>query len=198
MLRIHDLTWHDRRLALLEVPAGECVSVTGPSGSGKSRLLRAIADLEPNEGRVEAFGVDREETPAPDWRRLVMYLAATSGWWADTVAPHFEAPEAAPALIEAVCLPADSPAWQVAHLSSGEKQRLALVRALLLSPRVLLLDEPTASLDSEAAAAVETVIQAQLGDGACALLVTHDAAQARRLASRTVALSAGDTRVMPL
>ena len=201
MLRIRNLAWHDRRLGHLDVPAGECVSVTGPSGSGKSRLLRAIADLEPNSGQVEAFGVVRETTPAPEWRRQVMYLAASPGWWADRVAPHFEAPAGAPdaaGLIAAVGLPADCPTWQVSHLSNGEQQRLALVRGLLLMPRVLLLDEPTGSLDAEAGAAVEALVRARLDDGACALLVTHDAAQAARLSSRAVVLGADETMVQPL
>ncbi len=197
MLRIHNLVWCDRQLDRLEVPAGECVSVTGPSGSGKSRLLRAIADLEPSQGQVEAFGAHRDETPAPVWRRQVMYLAASSGWWADTVAPHFEDRDAA-ALIHAVGLPPDCPGWQVAHLSSGEQQRLALVRGLLHAPRVLLLDEPTASLDAEAGQAVEALIRLRLDAGACAMLVTHDSAQAARLSSRTVALDPAGTRVKPL
>ena len=195
MLRLSDLRWHDRHLGLLEVAAGECVAVTGASGAGKSRLLRAIADLEPNTGAVEAFGMVREATPAPAWRRQVMYLAATSGWWADTVGAHLEDPALAAPLIEALGLPADCTGWQVAQLSSGERQRLALVRALICEPKVLLLDEPTASLDDETEAAAEALIGTRLAAGAAAMLVTHDAAQAARLAQRAVVLAAGETRV---
>jgi ABC-type iron transport system FetAB ATPase subunit len=195
MLLIRDLHWHDRHLERLEVAAGECVAVTGPSGSGKSRLLRAVADLEPNTGTVEAFGTVRETTPAPVWRRQVMYLAATSGWWADTVGVHLEDATRAAPLIEALGLPADCTGWQVAQLSSGERQRLALVRALICDPKVLLLDEPTASLDDETEAAAEGLIGARLEAGAAALLVTHDAGQAARLAKRAVVLAAGETRV---
>lgn len=198
MLRIGDLRWHDRHLAALEVPPGECVAVTGPSGAGKSRLLRAIADLEPNTGDVEAFGMARAATPAPAWRRRVIYLAATSGWWADTVGPHLDDGNAAAPLIERLGLPADCLGWQVAQLSNGEKQRLALVRALIARPKVLLLDEPTASLDADAEAAAEALIREHLDAGGCALLVTHDAAQAGRLATRAVTLAAGETKVASL
>ena len=198
MLRLRDLRWHDRHLAALEVPPGECVAVTGPSGVGKSRLLRAIADLEPNSGEVEAFGLVRGATPAPAWRRQVMYLAATPGWWMDTVGAHFDDASRAGPLIETLGLPADCTAWQVAQLSSGERQRLALVRALIRDPRVLLLDEPTASLDDETEAAAEALIRSRLDDGASALLVTHDGAQARRLAKRAVVLATAETRVEPL
>jgi phosphate-transporting ATPase len=195
MLRLSDLSWHTRHLELLEVPAGECVVVTGPSGAGKSRLLRAVADLEPNTGAVEAYGAARDAMPAPAWRLRVSYLAATSGWWADTVAPHFTDLTAAAPLFSALGLAADCPVWQVSRLSSGERQRLALVRSLLLNPRVLLLDEPTASLDAEAEAAVERLILDRLAGGACAMLVTHDRAQAARLAKRAVVLDAAGTRV---
>ncbi len=198
MLRISDFSWHTRHLDLLEVPAGECVVVTGPSGAGKSRLLRAVADLEPSTGLVEAFGAVRDETPAPAWRLQVSYLAATPGWWADTVAPHLTDLAAAAPLFDALGLAADCTTWQVSRLSSGERQRLALVRNLLLEPRVLLLDEPTASLDAETEAAAEQLIRDRLESGACALLVTHDGAQSTRLATRAVVLDAGETRVATL
>src|SRR5215467_12741386 len=77
--------------ASFELHAGECVALQGASGVGKSLLLRAIADLDPNEGFVELHGMPRETTPAPVWRKHVTYVAAESGWWADTVQEHFTA-----------------------------------------------------------------------------------------------------------
>lgn len=73
---------------------GECVAVRGPSGAGKTILLRAIADLDPNHGSVSLDGSARESIPAPQWRRSVCYLAAEAGWWADAVAAHFPDREA--------------------------------------------------------------------------------------------------------
>jgi ABC-type phosphate transport system ATPase subunit len=73
---------------------------------------------------------------------------------------------------------------QVLRLSSGERQRLALIRALALDPCVLLLDEPTGALDAESTALVEAELRARLAQGTSILLVTHSPEQAARLASR--------------
>ncbi len=69
----------------LVVPAGSCVVLMGASGSGKTRLLRAIADLDPNTGTISCDGADRRAMPASDWRRKVSFVPAESGWWADIV-----------------------------------------------------------------------------------------------------------------
>ncbi len=178
------------------VAPGECLPVVGPSGSGKTLLLRAIADLDPNRGEVWADGVSRAAVPAPSWRRRVVYLAAESAWWAEEVAAHFARPEQLAELAPELGLPADCGAWPVSRLSSGERQRLALARALVLAPQVLLLDEPTAALDPDGVARVEALVGRRLGDSACALWVTHDAAQAQRLnARRRLAVKAGHARI---
>ena len=178
------------------VAAGECMAVTGPSGAGKSLLLRAIADLDPNQGEVRVDGLIRSQTPAPQWRRAVMYLAAESGWWADSVAEHFSDLTAARAWLRELKLPENTLAWPVSRLSSGERQRLALLRALLQQPKVWLLDEPTAALDPVAVTAVEQLLQAELARGAVLLLVSHDQAQVGRLASRNLQVESGLARVL--
>ena len=73
----------------LNLGAGACAAITGPSGSGKSLFLRMIADLDPNEGKVWLNGTERASIIAPEWRRKVTYVSAESGWWADTVIEHF-------------------------------------------------------------------------------------------------------------
>src|SRR5215471_5259479 len=131
-----------------ELRDGECIALQGPSGVGKSLLLRAIADLDPNEGTVKLDGTFREAVPAPVWRKQVTYLAAEPGWWADTVQAHFASWDDARSLIEELRLSPACGSWNIGRLSTGEKQRLGLARALMLKSRVLLLDEPTSGLDA--------------------------------------------------
>ena len=105
LLSIRDL----RRLHLaasFDLDAGECVAMRGASGSGKTQLLRAVADLDPNEGTVLLDGTPRGSVPAPAWRRLVAYVPAEPGWWADTVGGHFVDWAAAAPLAERLGLPA--------------------------------------------------------------------------------------------
>ena len=173
----------------LDLAAGECVTLRGASGSGKSLLLRAIADLDPHEGRTTLDGVACAEIPAPLWRRQVALLPAESQWWADDVGAHFP-PDDCP-YWEPLGFNAEVRHWQVSRLSSGEKQRLALSRALMNRPRVLLLDEPTASLDPTNIQAVEALVRAyQKETGAAVLWVSHDAAQAARVGRRHFRLTA--------
>lgn len=183
LLRIEGLCTHQRGPFDLSIAAGECVSLRGPSGSGKSLLLRAIADLDPHEGEVWLDDVACAQIPAPQWRRQVALLPVESQWWLDTVGAHFpddDCPWLAPLGFSAQALD-----WQVSRLSSGEKQRLALARALTNRPRVLLLDEPTASLDEASASALEAVVARYRDDsGAAVLWVSHSAAQAARVATR--------------
>ncbi len=175
----------------VDLEDGQCVAVTGPSGAGKTLLLRAIADLDPAGGEVRLDGVSRDAMPAPDWRAKVTYVPAEAGWWEETVKPHFRDWREASPLVERFLLPASCGDWPITRLSTGERQRLALARALVQSPRVLLLDEPTSGLDSEATAAVETELRAQLAAGVGILMVTHDAAQADRLAQARLHIDAG-------
>src|SRR6516165_11237997 len=89
ILQVCDLGTNLLQPASLSLSAGECIAVRGPTGAGKTLLLRAIADLDPNEGLVSLDGHDRATIPGPEWRRRVGYVPAEPGWWADTVGEHF-------------------------------------------------------------------------------------------------------------
>jgi len=167
----------------LEVAPGEVVCVSGESGSGKSRLLRAIADLEPHEGEVTLGADRRRDFPAHCWRGWVMLVPAESSWWGDVVSEHFMEP--APDSFAAFDMPEASLDWQIERLSSGEKQRLAVLRALSHEPRALLLDEPTANLDPELARRVESWLRDYFRASSMPVIwVAHDRAQIERVADR--------------
>ena len=177
----------------LNLGAGVCAAITGPSGSGKSLFLRMIADLDPNQGKVWLNGRERASISAPEWRKQATYVSAESGWWADTVIEHFvlyKRSEVA-ALAARLGLHVDLLDASIARLSTGEKQRFSLVRALLPSPPVLLLDEPTGPLDEESVAQVEALLQERMATGTSVLLVTHDPNQAARLGNQRYRMVAG-------
>lgn len=190
MLEITGLKTHLIGPIDLTLEPGECVALMGPSGSGKSLFLRAIADLDPTDGGIRLNGQGHDEMPGDVWRRHVALVPAESGWWADRVADHFPNHESIVTLLKTVALE-NALDWEVRRLSSGERQRLALVRALAGNPSVLLLDEPCAALDEAAAANVERLVGSRLDAGAMVVLVTHDRAQASRMAQRTIAFESG-------
>ena len=180
-----------------EVQAGECVAIQGPSGAGKSVLLRMLADLDPHEGEVLLDGRAGSAMPAPAWRSQVVYQAAEPAWWEASAGEHF-APAQRGFVEEAMAALGLSTGLldtEIGRLSTGERQRLALIRSLATQPRVLLLDEPTAALDPDSVARAESLLAARLEDGMAILIVTHSAEQARRMAHRIFRLEQGKLRI---
>jgi putative ABC transport system ATP-binding protein len=194
ILQVRDLRTNILKPASFSLSAGEALAVRGPSGAGKTLLLRAVADLDPNEGLVTLGGRDRSTIAGPEWRRLVGYVPAEPGWWADTVSEHFGEWTAALAFVRDLGFPEAAKAWPITRLSTGERLRLALARALIVSPRILLLDEPTVALDVSSMTAVESLIKARMRTGLAVLWVTHDAEQAKRVAHRLLVVEAGRVR----
>jgi ABC-type iron transport system FetAB ATPase subunit len=179
------------------VEAGEALALSGPSGCGKTLLLRALADLDPAEGAVFLNGESRDNVPAPQWRKQVGWLPAESSWWFDAVGEHFngfrlEASGFRKNVLNQLGFGEDVLGWRIERLSTGEKQRLALVRLLLNGPQVLLLDEPTAALDRTHVHRVEEVIgEYRRSTGAAVVWVSHDPEQIARTADRHLTFCSG-------
>lgn len=174
----------------LEVEQGDCLCLSGPSGSGKSLLLRAIADLDPHSGVACLRGVAASEIPANRWRTRVGLLPPESVWWLPRVGDHFHGDLPIP--LEQIGLTAEIMEQPVVRLSSGEKQRLALMRLLSNRPEVLLLDEPTANLDPENTRRIEAVIDVYRREQqAVVVWVSHDPSQIARVADRYYAVIDG-------
>ncbi len=168
----------------LTVNSTEIVGLSGHSGSGKSRLLRAVADLDEHQGEILLNQVSQSSIDAHRWRKQVALLPAETHWWFDRVDAHFS-PEALSSLnlsLPLLGFSEEALGWDVARLSSGEKQRLGLLRLLQNQPDVLLLDEPTANLDKQNTALFEKlVIQYLQEQSACAIWVSHDIDQLQRV-----------------
>ncbi|MEJ2030152.1 MAG: ABC transporter ATP-binding protein [Maritimibacter sp.] len=177
----------------LTVGSGECAAIMGASGSGKSLMLRAIADLDLNSGHVALDGQNRDQMEATAWRKLVTYVPAESGWWYNRVGQHFSDCSESHSLLSDIGLP-DAFDWEVSRLSTGQRQRLALCRSLLMKPSVLLLDEPTAALDQSATEDVENLLRKQISSGVRVVLVTHDQSQAERLGTQSFEMLDGRLR----
>lgn len=167
--------------------SGECLAVDGPSGAGKTRLLRALADLDPVKGRIFLDGAEQGEVPGPSWRAMVRFVSAEAAWWTET------AREALPVddlvrtrvsrMVMAMGLATADLDRQIVTLSTGQRQRLALARALADDPSVLLLDEPTTGLDGASGALVEELIRYRLLSGNIVVIASHDGALLQRLAN---------------
>ncbi|MFJ9556977.1 thiol reductant ABC exporter subunit CydD [Nocardiopsis sp. NPDC101807] len=184
----------------LEVAAGEHVLLTGPSGSGKTTLLSLVLRLtEPTAGRisVRAPGGGWEALdaiPADDWRLGIAWVPQHPYLFDVSVADNIRlgAPGASPERVREAARLAEADAFvralpdgydtrlgeRGARLSAGQRQRIALARAMCRDAPLVLLDEPTAHLDPENAAAVRTAV-ARLLEGRTAVIVAHDTGWAR-------------------
>lgn len=197
--------WRD---ADLRLDPGELVVVAGPTGSGKSLLLRALASLDAlDEGQIRLEGRPVEDWPVTRLRHRVTYLHQSPALFPGSVEDNFREPfewhehrrrgyrrEYALHLLDPLGRGEAFLARDVSELSGGERQIVAVVRAMLLEPRVLLLDEPTAALDPGATSTVEELVRNWITDERSAVWVSHDREQARRVGDRGLLLRDGELR----
>ena len=173
--------------------------IVGPSGSGKSSLLRLCNRLEvADRGVVRYRGDDVADMDPLGLRRRVGMVFQTPTPFAGTVLenlcvarPDLGLDEARTAL-ERVELDASFLTRPAPELSGGEAQRVCLARTLVTGPEVLLMDEPTSSVDPQATLALEHLARALVRSGVGCIWVTHDLAQMRRLASHVLVVLDGE------
>jgi putative ABC transport system ATP-binding protein len=181
-----------------EVSARGITLIMGPSGAGKSTLLRLCNRLEvPTSGRVRYRGDDVASLDPLELRRRVGMVFQRPTPFPGTVRDNLAVADPVGddglfvSLLHRVGLPADFLDRVAAELSGGEGQRVCLARSLAAGPEVLLMDEPTSSLDPEQRVHIERLARALADGGMPVLWVTRDLAQARRLDSDGIVLVGG-------
>ena len=174
----------------LQLQVHDICMISGVSGSGKSQFLKALADLIEHSGEVSLRDESQSSMPAPQWRQQVMFFSAETAWWSDLVKEHFEHLPSAEEL-KKIDLPHNILQLNSDTLSSGEKQRLALLRGLQYQPKILLLDEITANLDPASEQLVEALVKQYIEQqAAAAIWISHDPHQAERLQTQSLVFKA--------
>ena len=185
----------------LRIAPGEIVGLLGPNGAGKTTTVNLVLGLlSPTAGRVELFGEDLARARSRVLKR-VNFASAYAGLPRDlTVAENLrvfahlyevaDARRRIAALVEQLDLRAfvDRRVW---HLSAGQRTRVVLAKALLSEPELLLLDEPTASMDPETAIRIRTDLAAYAAAGRTLLWTSHNLAEVERNCTRVVFMNRG-------
>jgi ABC-type polar amino acid transport system ATPase subunit len=194
-----------------EVPRGELVALMGPSGSGKTTILRVVAGLEPFQSgtvQVEDLAIDSGAWLTPttvralrrkvgmvfQFHHLFEHLPAIKNVWLAPVhaygVPLREAERRARELLATLGVEHRAAALP-RELSGGEAQRVAIARALAVDPPLLLMDEPTASLDPARRMELRDLLRGLLSDGRTLVVATHDEEFARGCATRVLRVIEG-------
>ena len=190
----------------LEIPNGQTTVIVGQSGSGKTTLLRMVNGLiKPDSGRLEVFGDLVPEENIENFRRKIGYavqgaglfphvsvkenivlIARLEGWSLEDIDERFEM------LMRQMELPLDLSDRIPNELSGGQQQRVGLCRALMLKPKLLLLDEPFSAVDPLTRLELYEVVEKLISNEAVSIvMVSHDLGEAKRLGDRMVVLQNG-------
>ena len=190
----------------LEIPNGQTTVIVGQSGSGKTTLLRMVNGLiKPDSGRLEVFGDLVPEQNIENFRRKIGYavqgaglfphvsvkenivlIARLEGWSNEDIDERFKM------LMRQMELPLDLSDRIPNELSGGQQQRVGLCRALMLKPKLLLLDEPFSAVDPLTRLELYEVVEKLISNEAVSIvMVSHDLGEAKRLGDRMVVLQNG-------
>ncbi len=189
----------------LVLPRHQILGVLGPNGSGKSTLIRMMATLLiPDEGTIQVFGLDvlahrmkvrrlinRVSVEASFFKKLTARenLAYAAGLYG---VPNYQAQKDATRILERLGLAREKLVVPLENLSRGQQQKIAIARALLTSPTLMLLDEPTTGLDPTSRREVQDfVLQVRQEHDATILITTHDMPEAERLCDQIAIIDEG-------
>ena len=194
LLELKDISYPGYGPISLNLEQGSCIAIQGPSGTGKSLFLKVIADLIPHQGEKRLHGQPASAFSAASWRSAVGLLLASGQWWEATIEQHFSVVDSR--ALSALGLSSDILKQSPKQLSSGQLQRLSLLRLLANQPKVLLLDEPTAHLDEESSQQVESLIKAYMQQSQAGVIwVSHNQQQVIRMAQAVYYFDQGKLRL---
>lgn len=207
ILSIKEVTYNSSNTQILKgisfnIKKGDCISVVGQSGSGKSTLLKLCADLIPiSSGDIYFMGKSYTNYNPIELRKRISYCVQIPHLFGNTVYDNLEFPfkvrnekvdnNRLEMLLNRFNLDSSYLDKNIESLSGGEKQRISIIRNLIYTPDILLLDEATASLDKENAYMVEKYIKELNDNGVTVLWITHSEEQSRSIFNKRIVISEG-------
>ena len=186
----------------IRVGAGEVVCLLGPNGVGKTTLVEnLLGSLAPTNGRVRVFGTDPRQAGAGFWAKVGLVQQSWTDhakwrvkdqleWIRSVQLTAAERVSTVAEVLDAVGL-SDKADSRLSRLSGGQRRTIDFAAALLASPELLILDEPTTGLDPVSKARLHDLILARVDDDATIVMTTHDLSEAERLASRVLIMNEG-------
>lgn len=212
ILSIKNITYKSNDFKIIkgvsfDIEKGDCISIIGKSGSGKSTLIKLCADLLPlSSGNIYFRGKSYTSYNPIELRRKISYCVQTPQLFGKNVYENIEFPfkirkekvdkERVIDLLEKFNLKESILENNINTLSGGEKQRISLIRNLLYTPEILLLDEVTSALDRENTIVIEEYIKELNGLGTTILWITHSMNQSKGIFNKRITISEGEVESM--